>query len=219
MKLITTCANFSIGLGIGLVSFSLSAVLRIRYKQASHRVLSHVFHPAHQAIKLEISRLDKKQFPRVIQDYLGIAFTKILAVREDKCEKNFTHNELFTLQKRFLDNCIALNNSYQGVCLFPRLAPHVSDYQEPTKTLTVRDDKCEKNFTHNELFTLQKRFLDNFMTPNNAYQMVHLVPHLAPKDFPNEDRKTENLRWERKSGLICSNESKTWNTIQSSIQT
>ena len=162
MKLITTCAIFPIGIGIGLVSFSLSAVLRIRYKQASHRVLSHVFHHAHQAIKLEASRLDKKQFSRVIQDYLGIASTKILVVREDKCEKNFTHNELFTLQKRFLDN---------------------------------------------------------FITSNNAYQMVHLVPHLAPKDFPNEDRKTENLRWERKSGLICSNESKTWNTIQSSIHT
>ena len=59
----------------------------------------------------------------------------------------------------------------QASRLVPRIAPHASEYQGPTKMLTVRDNKGVKNFTHNELFSLQKRFLDNFVAPKNAYQV------------------------------------------------
>ena len=32
-------------------------------------------------------------------------------------------------------------------------------------------DTNEKNFTHDDLFALQKRFLDNFIAPNNDIQV------------------------------------------------
>ncbi|KAF6219666.1 hypothetical protein HO133_004135 [Letharia lupina] len=52
----------------------------------------------------------------------------------------------------------------------PHLAPRLADQQTRTKTLIARNDNQEKNFTHNELFTLQKKFLDNFIAPNNTIQ-------------------------------------------------
>ncbi|KAF6235553.1 hypothetical protein HO173_006236 [Letharia columbiana] len=52
----------------------------------------------------------------------------------------------------------------------PHLAPHLADQQTPPKTLITRSDDNEKNYTHDELFTLQKKFLDNFIAPNNTIQ-------------------------------------------------
>ena len=60
---------------------------------------------------------------------------------------------------------------HQGSHLVPSLAPRLEAHKAPTKTLITRNDNYEKNFTHDELFTLQKKFLDNFVTPNNTYQV------------------------------------------------
>lgn len=57
-----------------------------------------------------------------------------------------------------------------------RLAPRSLDPQVPTKTLITRNDNDEKDFTHDELFTLQKKFLDNFVAPNNAIQVSCSAP-------------------------------------------
>ena len=51
----------------------------------------------------------------------------------------------------------------QASRLIPHLAPRIA---------VTHNDSCEKNFTHNELFTLQKRFLDNFIAPRNAMQVM-----------------------------------------------
>lgn len=59
-------------------------------------------------------------------------------------------------------------NYEQASRLTPRLAPHIAGYQAPTKDLIPSNDK---NFTHDELFALQKRFLDNFVAPKNAIQV------------------------------------------------
>lgn len=59
----------------------------------------------------------------------------------------------------------------QASRLVPRLAPRLADYHAPTKSPITHNDSCEKNFTHDELFTLQKRFLDNFIAPRNAIQV------------------------------------------------
>lgn len=68
------------------------------------------------------------------------------------------------------------SSQYQQVArsvshLAPRLTPHLAIYKAPTNASITRNDKCEKNFTHNELFALQKKFLDNFIAPNNAIQV------------------------------------------------
>ena len=55
--------------------------------------------------------------------------------------------------------------------LLPRLAPPTGGLQALNKTSITANDKYDKNFTHNELFTLQKKFLDNFVAPNNAVQV------------------------------------------------
>ena len=59
-------------------------------------------------------------------------------------------------------------NYEQASRLVPRLAPRIAGYQAPTKTLIPGNDK---NFTHDELFALQKQFLDNFVAPQNAMQV------------------------------------------------
>lgn len=70
---------------------------------------------------------------------------------------------------------------YQQASRFvPRLAPRVADAQESTKTLITRDDTKEKNFTFDELFTLQKGFLDNFISPNNVAQVRSFISKLRP---------------------------------------
>lgn len=54
----------------------------------------------------------------------------------------------------------------QASRLIPHLAPRIADHP------ITHNDSYEKNFTHNELFTLQKRFLDNFIAPRNAIQVM-----------------------------------------------
>ena len=75
----------------------------------------------------------------------------------------------------FSMSALASSEHLKASRFVPHLAPRLADHQPPTKTLVTRDDNQEKNFTHDELFTLQKRFLDNFVTPNNAVQ-VRLPP-------------------------------------------
>lgn len=60
---------------------------------------------------------------------------------------------------------------HQALRSIPSLAPHLTNHQASTKTEITHYDNCEKNFTHNELFALQKRFLDNFVAPNNTVQV------------------------------------------------
>ena len=59
----------------------------------------------------------------------------------------------------------------QASRLVPRLAPRVADNKASTKPLVPSYDNDQKNFTHDELFALQKRFLDNFVAPNNTLQV------------------------------------------------
>lgn len=66
----------------------------------------------------------------------------------------------------------------QAVHFTPHLAPRLSDGQAQTKTLVTRADNKEKNFTHNELFALQKKFLDNFVYPANTLQVRFSVSDL-----------------------------------------
>ena len=66
----------------------------------------------------------------------------------------------------------ALARNYeQASRLVPHLAPRLAGYQAPTKELTTGNDTVQRNFTHDELFALQKQFLDNFVAPNNAIQV------------------------------------------------
>ena len=67
----------------------------------------------------------------------------------------------------------------QASRLIPRLAPRIADDQASTKSLITDKDNVQKNFTHNELFTLQKKFLDNFVAPNNAIQVRCTASSLA----------------------------------------
>ncbi len=71
----------------------------------------------------------------------------------------------------FLISAVASQQYEQAARLTPRLAPHLASKEESPKTLITRNDNGEKNFTHNELFTLQKRFLDNFIAPKNTIQV------------------------------------------------
>ena len=80
---------------------------------------------------------------------------------------------ILTCSLAFFLGAVAQLRYEQAGYLVPHLAPQVSDHKASTKTLITRDDKVLKNFTHDELFTLQKRFLDNFIAPNNAIQVRH----------------------------------------------
>ena len=64
----------------------------------------------------------------------------------------------------------------QASRLVPRLAPRVAEREVSAKPSITSRDNNEKNFTHNELFALQKRFLDNFIAPNNALQVRRTAP-------------------------------------------
>ena len=56
-----------------------------------------------------------------------------------------------------------------------RLAPRTLDVQASFNVSVTQGNVNEKNFTFNELFTLQKRFLDNFIAPKNDIQVrLHL---------------------------------------------
>ena len=70
-----------------------------------------------------------------------------------------------------LISTVATQQYEQASRLSPRLAPHLASTKESSKTLITRNDNREKNFTHNELFTLQRKFLDNFIAPNNTIQV------------------------------------------------
>lgn len=59
----------------------------------------------------------------------------------------------------------------QASRLIPQLAPRIADYHASAKSPITHNDSYQKNFTHDELFTLQKRFLDNFIAPRNAIQV------------------------------------------------
>ena len=53
----------------------------------------------------------------------------------------------------------------QNVHLSSHLGPRAQNVS------VTQGDANEKNFTHDELFTLQKRFLDNFISPENDIQV------------------------------------------------
>ena len=74
---------------------------------------------------------------------------------------------------------VLASSRYQQASRFvPHLIPHVAEHQASHKTLVTRNENGEKNFTHNQLFTLQKKFLDNFIAPNNAIQVRSPAPEL-----------------------------------------
>lgn len=77
---------------------------------------------------------------------------------------------------------LADTHYYQATHLTPRLAPHFEENEMPTKTLITRTDNGVKNFTFDELFTLQKKFLDNFITPNNTIQAESINSTLLAED-------------------------------------
>ena len=52
--------------------------------------------------------------------------------------------------------------------------------QATSNNSIAQDDNKQKNFTFNELFTLQKRFLDNFISPNNDIQVRVYASDLYP---------------------------------------
>ena len=65
---------------------------------------------------------------------------------------------------------VAIASYEQASRLVPSLAPRAGDDQ-PAKPPMTGYGNNEKNFTHDELFALQKRFLDNFVAPKNAIQV------------------------------------------------
>ena len=62
-------------------------------------------------------------------------------------------------------------------------APGVTASQPSVKALVTRQDNDLKNFTHNELFALQKKFLDNFVAPNNTIQVRSSTSNLRVIDL------------------------------------
>ena len=70
---------------------------------------------------------------------------------------------------------------HQGSRLVPHIAPRLADHEAPTKTLRTRQDNPEVNFTPDQLFTMQKKFLDNFISPNNAIQVNRLLRNSDPQ--------------------------------------
>ncbi|CAD6593695.1 MAG: hypothetical protein ASARMPREDX12_007470 [Alectoria sarmentosa] len=78
---------------------------------------------------------------------------------------------------------VLASSRYQQASRFvPHLIPHVAEHQASHKTLVTRNENGEKNFTHNQLFTLQKKFLDNFIAPNNAIQAKSINSSLLADD-------------------------------------
>lgn len=58
-----------------------------------------------------------------------------------------------------------------------RLAPRVADNGVAAQPSITGCDNCEKNFTSDQLFALQKRFLENFIAPKNALQVRGTAPN------------------------------------------
>ena len=85
--------------------------------------------------------------------------------------------------------------------LVPRLAPHAGGIQAPNQTSITRNDKVEKNFTHNELFTLQKKFLDNFIAPNNAVQVRFPIQRTSKSKL--RSTSTNNPHRQKLSTHLC----------------
>ena len=96
------------------------------------------------------------------------------------------------------------------------LAAHFEDYKVSSKTLVTRNDNDEKNFTFDELFTRQKKimgetvccwmaslrsqkFLNNFITPNNAIQVRSFALDLRLTIANSHDRPSQSthLYWQR----------------------
>ena len=71
----------------------------------------------------------------------------------------------------FSVSAVATASYAQASRLVPKLAPRASGNGQSYKLPITGCDNCEKNFTHDELFALQKRFLDNFVAPQNAIQV------------------------------------------------
>lgn len=72
---------------------------------------------------------------------------------------------------------MAVPEYQQASRLVPSLAPRVPNtppvLNEPvsSKILMKRNDSCVKFFTFDELFSLNKKFFDNFIAPSNAIQV------------------------------------------------
>ena len=64
----------------------------------------------------------------------------------------------------------------QASRLIPSLASRVAEHEVSAKRSITGYDNREKNFTHDQLFALQKRFLDNFVAPKNAIQVRRIAP-------------------------------------------
>lgn len=71
----------------------------------------------------------------------------------------------------FSVSAVAAATYQQASRLVPSLDPRAAGNEQPAKPSITALNKCEKNFTHDELFALQKRFLDNFVAPANAIQV------------------------------------------------
>ena len=73
----------------------------------------------------------------------------------------------------FSVSAVATATYQQASRLVPSLAPRVAGSDQPAEPPVTGYDNPEKNFTHDQLFALQKRFLDNFIAPKNAIQVRH----------------------------------------------
>ena len=71
----------------------------------------------------------------------------------------------------------------QASRLVPHLAPGVTASQSSIEASITRKDNHLKNFTHDELFSLQKKFLDNFIAPNNTIQVRSFTLDLRSIDL------------------------------------
>ena len=78
-----------------------------------------------------------------------------------------------TLSFAVTGQCIEQQATYLGSRLAPRsLNTPVSSNVSITQNVSITPgDVNEKNFTFDELFTLQKQFLDNFIAPKNDIQV------------------------------------------------
>ena len=89
----------------------------------------------------------------------------------------------------------ALSFVVTGLCVDQRatqlsshLALRSSNAQTTSNISVTQGDVGQKNFTFDELFTLQKRFLDNFISPKNIIQVIffpsdlhHACANLHPR--------------------------------------
>ena len=75
-----------------------------------------------------------------------------------------------------------------------RLVPRTLDVQASFNVSVTQGDVNVQNFTFDELFTLQKRFLDNFIAPQNDIQVRLYLLDLHPTCANSYSRRSLSTR-------------------------